>query len=73
MDKYIGFDIDCKKTATSLRPEKMKRPAPCPDNLAQRLVSAEPAVARSYAGAGRPFHIGVMVERGRATDPKSNR
>ncbi len=20
MDKYIGFDIDCKKTATSLRP-----------------------------------------------------
>ena len=25
MDKYIGFDIDCKKTATSFRP------GVCPD------------------------------------------
>lgn len=51
----------------------MKIPAPYPDNSVQRLIRAEPAVARSYAGAGRLFHIEVMVERGRATDPKSNR
>ena len=73
MDKYIRFDIDCKKTAASLRPENMKRPSPCPDNLTQRLVRAEPAIAWSYAGAGRPFHIGVMVERGHAIPLKGNK